>query len=110
MRFQFIAVEKVHHSLARLCRCLCVTRSGFYAWRRRQLSRRAQTDVVLRERIRHIHTASHGTYGAPRIHAELRAGGTRTGKKRVARLMRSVGVAGRCPKRFRQIRRKWPAT
>jgi len=101
-RFRFIVAEQATSSVVRMCRVLEVSTSGFYAWQRRQLSQHAQTDVVLRERIQHIHTASHGTYGAPRIHAELCAGGTRTAKKRVARLMRSAGLAGRCPKRFRR--------
>lgn len=101
-RFRFIVAEQGSSSVVRMCRVLEVSPSGFYAWQRRQLSQRAETDFVLRERIQHIHTASHGTYGAPRIHAELRAGGMRTGKKRVARLMRSAGLAGRCPKRFRR--------
>ena len=101
-RFRFIVAEQASASVVRLCRVLEVSTSGFYAWQRRQLSQRAQTDVVLAQRIQHIHTASHGTYGAPRVHAELRAGGMRTSKKRVARLMRSAGLAGRCPKRFRR--------
>jgi transposase InsO family protein len=101
-RFRFIGAEQASASVVRMCRVLGVSTSGFYAWQRRHPSQRAQTDDVLRERIQHIHTASHATYGAPRIHAELRAGGTRIGKKRVARLMRSAGLAGRCPKRFRR--------
>jgi transposase InsO family protein len=101
-RFRFIVAEQASASVVRLCHVLGVSTSGFYAWQQRQPSQHAQTDIALGERIQHIHTASHGTYGAPRIHAELRASGTRTGKKRIARLMRSVGLAGRCPKRFRR--------
>jgi len=101
-RFRFIAAEKANVSVVRLCRVLGVSLSGFYAWRQRQPSRHARIDAVLSERIRDVHTNSHCTYGAPRIHAELRASGTRVGRKRVARLMRVAGLAGRCPKRFRR--------
>ena len=86
--------EKAHHAVARLCRVLHVSSSGYYAWRQRQPSARAREDAVLTERITQIHRASRGTYGAPRIHAELRATGTRCGRKRVARLMRDAAIIG----------------
>ena len=101
-RFRFIATEKANYSVVRLCSTLSVSTSGFYAWEQRQPSRRARADGALTDQIRDVHTDSHCTYGAPRIHAELRATGTRVGKKRVARLMRAAGLAGRCPKRFRR--------
>ncbi len=88
------------HPVATLCRVLGVSSSGYYAWSKRALSRRAKDDAVLIERIRAIHTACKGTYGAPRIHAELKANGVRVGKKRVARLMRQAGVAGVSRRRF----------
>jgi putative transposase len=101
-RFRFIAAEQATSSVVRLCRILGVSTSGFYAWQRRQPSQRARMDAELIEHIRDIHADSHCTYGAPRVHAELRTAGTRVGKKRVARLMRGAGLAGRCPKRFRR--------
>lgn len=101
-RFQFVAAEKVNYSVVRLCRVLEVSTSGFYAWQRHQASHRARVDAALSERIRSVHANSHCTYGAPRVHAELRAAGTSVGKKRVARLMRIAGLAGRRPKRFRR--------
>jgi transposase InsO family protein len=101
-RFRFIAAEKVSYPVVRLCSVLKVSTSGFYIWERRQPSQRSRHDAALTEHIRSVHTNSHCTYGAPRIHAELRATGTRVGKKRVARLMRIAGLAGRCPKRFRR--------
>lgn len=101
-RFRFIAAEKANASVVRLCRLLGVSTSGFYAWQQRQASRRAREDADLLERIRDVHANSHCTYGAPRVHAELRAHGRWVGKKRVARLMRSAGLAGRCPKPFRR--------
>ena len=80
--------------IATMCRVLAVSASGYYRWRRRPLSARSLDDAALTERIRAAHTASKGTYGAPRIHAELAAQGVRIGKKRVARLMRACGLAG----------------
>lgn len=77
-----------------MCRMLKVSPSGFYAWQDRAPSRRALEDAVLTERIRAIHAASDQTYGSPNIHAELRDEGTRVGRKRVARLMRSAGIRG----------------
>ena len=56
------------HPVATLCRVLGVSPSGYYAWSKRPLSRRAKDDAVLIERIRATHAASKGTYGAPRIH------------------------------------------
>ena len=101
-RFRFIAAERASHSVVRLCRVLGVSPSGYYAWRGRGPSVRSRTDAVLLEHIRAAHAESHCTYGAPRVHAELRARGTRVGRKRVARLMRTAGLAGCCPKRFRR--------
>jgi putative transposase len=77
-----------------MCRALGVSPAGYHARRERLPSARAEADAVLLRRIRTIHAASHGTYGAPRIHAELRAGGHRVGRKRVARLLRAAGLAG----------------
>ena len=76
------------------CRTLGVSASGYYAWAKRAPSQRALDDAVLTERIRAIHTMSDGNYGSPNIHAELRDEGTRVGRKRVARLMRQVGIRG----------------
>jgi putative transposase len=76
---------------------------GYYARLKRPLSARARADAALRARIREIHRRSRATYGAPRIHAELREEGLRVGGKRVARLMRSAGLRG-------MSRRRWIVT
>jgi putative transposase len=68
--------------------------SGYYAWRKRPLSPRARTDVELTAQIEAAHRESRGTYGAPRIHADLAAHGIHVGRKRVARLMRGAGLQG----------------
>ena len=88
------------HPVATMCRVLGVSPSGYHAWTRRNPSRRACEDAVLRDRIVAIHAAAHGTYGAPRIHAELAAEGVHVGRKRVARLMRAEGLAGVSRRRF----------
>jgi putative transposase len=83
-----------------MCSLLNVSRSGYYAWRGRPPSARSRADARLTERIREIHAASYKTYGAPRIHAALCANGTRTSRKRVARLMRVAGLHGSSRRRY----------
>ena len=67
---------------------------GYYAWLRRPPSAHAQADAALLKQVRTAHASSRGTYGAPRVHAELRVGGERHSRKRVARLMREAGLIG----------------
>jgi transposase InsO family protein len=102
MRFAFIAAEKATHSVSILCRCLRVTRSGFYAWLRRGLSARAQRDLVLRTKLRAFHAASHDRYGRPRLWKDLKEDGEAISEKRVRRLMREEGLQGKVPRRFKQ--------
>jgi putative transposase len=94
-RFRFIAAEKARHAVVRLCRVLGVSPSGFYAWAKRRPAPRTRANEALAKEIRGIHARSRGTYGAPRIHAELQATGRRASRKRVARLMRIAGLVGR---------------
>lgn len=84
-----------------MCRALGVSRAGLYAAGRRGPSPRAQADAALRSEIRTIHATSRQTYGSPRVHAELRAGGRRCGRHRVARLMQAEGLQARRRRRFR---------
>jgi putative transposase len=86
-----------------MCRTLRVSKSGFYGWRDRAPSARDQADALLSEKIARMHRDSHETYGAPRIHIELRALGVRCARKRVARLMREAGLFG-CGGRRRKAR------
>ena len=86
--------HQAHYPVATQCRLLDVSTSGYYAWQRRGMSARAEADRELLAMIQAIHASSHGTYGAPRIHAELGARGVCVGRKRVARLMRSMSLAG----------------
>ena len=91
------------YSVRRMCDLLGVSASGYYAWSRRPRSKRAQSNEELLALIRAVHERSRGTYGAPRIHAELVASGTRVGRHRVARLMRAAGLRG-------ASRRRWALT
>jgi len=86
-----------------MCRVLGVSRSGYYAWRKRPPSKRDRKDAMLTKRIIQIHDKSRGTYGSPRVHAALQAEGIHVGKKRVARLMKEDGLRG-------VSRRKRPST
>jgi putative transposase len=92
--YRLIEAEKATHSIPMLCKLLGVSRSGYYAWRKHPPSERERFDAVLSEKIETIHRNSRATYGAPRIHAELRAIGIRCGRKRVARLMRKEKLRG----------------
>jgi putative transposase len=100
VRFQFIAAEKAHHSLALLCRCMQVTRSGFYAWQHRPESPRAGRDRQLKPLIRASFHKHKGRYGSPRIHRDLRSQQEHVSRKRVMRLMREDGLKARVRKRF----------
>jgi putative transposase len=80
--------------IAAMARVLGVSEAGYPAWRRRPPPARCASDAALLKRIRTIHAVSRGTYGAPRIHAELRSEGQPVGRKRVARLMRGAGLNG----------------
>jgi putative transposase len=85
-----------------MCEVLGVSRSGYYAWAGRPESARAAADRDLAAQIRVAHEASRGRYGSARVHAELRAHGRRVGRKRVARLMRGMGLSARRKRRFRR--------
>lgn len=74
--------------------------SGYHSWGRRPLSNRQQQDALLQQRIQDTHQRSKGTYGAPRVHVQLRAEGLRVSRKRVARLMRSGGLRAKGKRRW----------
>jgi putative transposase len=92
--YRFVERERAAHHLVSLCRVLGVSRAGYHAWSGHRSTRRLLADAWLAERIEAIHARSRGTYGAPRIHAALRADGVRVGRKRVARLLRAAGLVG----------------
>lgn len=98
MKYEYIERRKAYFSVRMMCRLLKVSKSGYYAWRSRPVSERTQVDLQLLSKINRIHEASHGTYGSPRVKAELNDEGVDVGRRRVARLMRSARLKG-CPKR-----------
>jgi putative transposase len=98
-----MTAHQAAHSIATMARVLDVSTSGYYAWRMRRASQRTRDDAQLLERIRRFHRRSRGTYGAPRLHRDLREAGIAVGRKRVARLLKQAGLQG-------VSRRKRPVT
>jgi putative transposase len=94
MCFRLIEAKRAQHPVSLLCSVLGVSRAGFYAWTRRPACPRERRDRELIDLIRRIHDESDGSYGWPRMHAELRHRGVRVSRKRVARLMRRAGLSG----------------
>jgi len=107
VKFAWIHAEKAWQPVTALCKALQVSPSGYYAWRGRGPSNRQLEDARLSVEIAAVFKKSRGTYGSPRIHAELREGGVdgqtrRIGRKRVERLMKASSLTARLPKRFRR--------
>jgi putative transposase len=94
MCFRLIDAKRARHPVSLLCSVLGVSRAGYYAWKDRPACPRRLRDDELLGEIRAIHDESKGTYGWPRIHAELRHRAVRVSRKRVARLMRQAGLSG----------------
>jgi transposase InsO family protein len=101
VKFAFIAAEKARYPVRLLCRCLSVSRSGFYAWRRRGPSLRSREDLLLTQQLRLIHAVNRRTYGRPRMHRALRGHGYRVSEKRVGRLLRAAGLQAAGRRAFR---------
>jgi transposase InsO family protein len=100
--YPFIEAEKAgRRNVSRACALLKVSRAAFYQHLSGP-SKREREDAGLTGQIQEVHEESKGRYGAPRIHAELRRRGRRHGRKRVARLMRTAGIRGKTPKRWRK--------
>ena len=95
-RFQFVADHQPRYGVKRLCQIIGVARSSFYYWRSTTAGRVARdaADRTLAGQITAVHTAFDGTYGAPRITAELSENGPPVNRKRVARVMRRFGIRG----------------
>ncbi|GAA1900768.1 hypothetical protein GCM10009736_81380 [Actinomadura bangladeshensis] len=95
-RFQFVEDHRELFSVKRLCHVLEVSRSGYYRWREARHARaeRRRADEALAEQIRRIHADQDGTYGSPRVTAELRDQGWRVNHKRIERVMRAFDIVG----------------
>ena len=101
MRYRFIEQYRKQHSITLMCKVMQVSRSGYYAWRKRPASGREMANQELRTEIEGIFKAKRQVYGSPRIHRELRALGKRCSRKRVARLMRRLGLRARCRRKYK---------
>jgi transposase InsO family protein len=102
VKFDFIRAKSAEYPVNVLCAVLSVSRSGFYASKLRPASSRVVSDAQLAATITRMFRASHGAYGSPRIHAELKAKGIRVSRKRVERIMRQSGLKARQKRRFRK--------
>jgi putative transposase len=89
-----MSANQADFPIATMARVFGVSEAGYYAWRQRPPSAHAVADKMLLKRVRTIHASSRQTYGVPRVHAELHAGGEKHGRKRIARLMRMAGLFG----------------
>ena len=94
-------MEKANFPVTLMCRVLEVARAGYYAWRKRKPSKRAHENEQLAVKIAEVHKGSRGSYGSPRVHAELCTQGFDVGRNRIARIMREEGILGRRKPRFR---------
>jgi transposase InsO family protein len=103
VRYQFVQTQEGLHQIVRLCAALAVSRSGYYAWRRRAESRRQQANRVLLTAIREAHQRSKERYGAVKLWRALVARGIPCGRHRVARLRRLYGIETRRMRRFRRL-------
>ena len=101
MKYAFIRKTSHCHSVAALCRCLGVSRSGYYDWSGRGPSQREFADAHLLESIKALHTLHRGAYGALKTYKQLQTQGISAGKHRVARLRSEAGIEARRKQRFR---------
>jgi transposase InsO family protein len=101
--YPFIEVERAERrNVKRACALLKVSRAAFYSWVQHLPSRRCRADERLLQKISSVHRDSKGTYGSPRVHAQLRTNGEVCGKNRIARLMQANGIVGNAPRRFKR--------
>ena len=102
MSFRLIDAKKAELPIERMCALLDVSISGYYAWQHRSPSRRQLDDMIYLAHIRLQFALSNGTYGSPRMHAELREEGLAIGRHRIARLMRDNGMKANQKRRFKK--------
>jgi len=105
MKFEWVHQHQHDYPVAWICQALQVSESGYYAWRGRPLSERAEANRQLLKQIIDVHQSSRQTYGYPRVHAELNASGVQCGKHRVARLMKQAGLKTRMKRLWEKSKR-----
>jgi len=103
MKYQFVAAYQAEHRLTRLCQTLGVSRSGYYAWRRRPASPRTRANARLVGQMQQLHRQTKERYGAVKLWRALLASGVACGRHRVARLRRQYGLLARRVRRFRVV-------
>lgn len=103
MKYQFVAAYQAEHRLTQLCQTLGVSRSGYYAWRRRPASPRTRANARLVGQMQHLHRQTKERYGAVKLWRALLASGVACGRHRVARLRRQYGLMARRVRRFRVV-------
>lgn len=101
MKFEFIEAHRTEFEISVMCRVLAVSRSGYYAWRKRPVSARKMANDKVRAQIKTIFQNSRQTYGSPRIQAELQDNGLKCGQNRVARLMREEKLWAKQKRKFK---------
>ena len=94
MKYRFIEKSRTRYSVKQLCEVMGIRRSSYYAWKKRETSKREQKNQVLVELIYKIYKLSRKTYGYPRVYAQLRKDGVECNRKRIARLMRQEELQG----------------
>ncbi|MDN5605591.1 MAG: IS3 family transposase [Kocuria sp.] len=105
-RYELMTAEKANYEVTRMARLLGVSRSGFYAWAKRQAAepgtqRRARDELDVK--VRKVFAESDDVYGAPRVHAQLAREGTFVDRKTVAKSMLRQGLEGISPKKFTPV-------
>ena len=101
MRYAAIRQHRSQYSVRMMCRAMGVSRSGYYDWRDRPESARAQRHRGLTEKIRYFHQVSRETYGSPRIREDLLEVGERVGENTVALLMQRACIVPKAIRKFR---------
>ena len=101
MRYAFMEDHRTVWPIAIQCRVLSASRSGYYEWRRRPVSKRAKRRESLTAAVRKIHVGHRQSYGSPRVHRELRAHGEAVNEKTVAKVMREAGIRAKSDRKFR---------
>ena len=103
--FELIESQYANHSVDVMVRSLPVSRSGYYAWKKRRaatiVTDLEQRNLDLQAKVLTVHKESKGIYGSPRVTAELRAQGVRISEKSVAKIMAAAGIAGISPRTFK---------
>lgn len=110
VRYRFIKEHEGRFSVVSLCRVLQVSRIGYAAWMKRSPSRRTQEENELLIPIQAAFQTSHGTYGSPRIHQELRAHEVACSRNRVARIMGELKIMRKYQVTARSLRRSVKTT